>query len=167
VPVRRVDPARPRGALYRAWAWLAATRPMLFVSRLVVWRLDPPLLRLTGGRLGFGLSLPTGVLETRGARTGQPRRNALVYFHDGDAVVVVASKGGAPDNPAWFHNARANPDVRFGHESFTAEEVTDPAEQARLWTLADRVFPPYATYRRRAARSGREIPLLRLTPRRT
>jgi deazaflavin-dependent oxidoreductase (nitroreductase family) len=138
---------------------------MLFVSRLVVWRVDPVLLRSSRGRLGFGLSLPTGVLETRGARTGQPRRNALVYFHDGDAVVVVASKGGAPDNPAWFHNARANPDVRFGDEPFTAEVVTDDAEQARLWTLADRVFPPYGTYRKRAARAGRTIPLLRLVPR--
>ncbi len=165
MPLRRVDPTLRRGPVYRAWAWLAATRPMLFVSRLVVWRVDPVLLRLSRGRLGFGLSLPTGVLETRGARTGQPRRNALVYFHDGDAVVVVASKGGAPDNPAWFHNARANPDVRFGDEPFTAEVVTDDAEQARLWTLADRVFPPYATYRKRAARAGRTIPLLRLVPR--
>jgi deazaflavin-dependent oxidoreductase (nitroreductase family) len=138
---------------------------MLFVSRLVVWRLDPLLLRLTGGRLGFGLSLPTGVLETRGARTGLPRRNALVYFHDGDAVVVVASKGGAPEHPAWFHNARAHPAVRFAGEPFTAEVVTDDAEQARLWALADRVFPPYGTYRKRAGRAGRTIPLLRLVPR--
>jgi deazaflavin-dependent oxidoreductase (nitroreductase family) len=138
---------------------------MLFVSRLVVWRLDPLLLRLTGGRLGFGLSLPTGVLETRGARTGLPRRNALVYFHDGDAVVVVASKGGAPEHPAWFHNARAHPEVRFAGEPFTAEVVTDEAEQRRLWALADRVFPPYATYRKRAARAARTIPLLRLVAR--
>lgn len=164
MPLRRVDPTRARGVLYRAWAWLAATRPMLALSRRIAWRFDPVLLRLTRGRLGFGLVLPTAVLETRGARTGQLRRNALVYFHDGDAVVLVASKGGAPEHPAWFHNARAHPDVRFGDEPFTAEVVADDDERARLWALADRVFPPYATYRDRAARTGRRIPLLRLVP---
>ena len=162
--LRRVDPNHTRGAVYRAWAWLSATRPMLVLSRLVAWRLDPLVLRLTGGRLGFGLLLPTAVLETRGARTGAGRRNAVVYFHDGDAVVVVASKGGAPQHPAWFHNARANPDVRFGGDAFTAQVVTDEGERSRLWVLADRVYPPFATYRTRAARAGRTIPILRLVP---
>jgi deazaflavin-dependent oxidoreductase (nitroreductase family) len=137
---------------------------MLLVSRLVAWRLDPLVLRLTGGRLGFGLLLPTAVLETRGARSGARRRNAVVYFHDGDAVVLVASKGGAPRHPAWFHNARAHPAVRFGDEAFTAAAVDDGAERDRLWSLADRVYPPFATYRARAARTGREIPILRLVP---
>ena len=160
--LRRVDPLEPRSARYRAWTRVTATRVVLFVSRHVAWRLDPVLLRLTGGRVGFGLILRTAVLETRGARTGLVRRNALVYFHDGDDVIVVASKAGAPEHPAWFHNARAHPDVRFGDEPFTAEVVTDDAERARLWDLADRVFPPYASYR---ARTDREIPILRLRPR--
>jgi deazaflavin-dependent oxidoreductase (nitroreductase family) len=164
VTLRYVDPDRRRGLLYRGWAHLAGTRPVLFLSRLIAWRLDPHLLRLTRGRLGFGLLLPTAVLETRGARTGTLRRNGVLYFHDGDDVILVASKGGAPEHPAWFHNARANPEVRLGEERFSAEVVADADDRARLWVLADRVFPPFARYRNRTARAGREIPLVRLHP---
>ena len=122
-------------------------------------------MRVSGGRLGFGLGLPTGLLETRGARTGDPRSNAVIYFNDGDDVIVVASLAGAPKHPAWFHNACANPDVTFAGHPFRAEIVGDESERERVWTLADRVFPPYADYRRRAAAAGRTIPLLRLVPR--
>lgn len=131
----------------------------------MAWRLDPWLLRLAGGRVGFGLMLPTAVLETRGARTGLLRRNVVIYFHDDDRVTVVASKGGAPEDPAWFHNIRTNPDVTFGGHPFRAEVVNDEAERTRLWPLADGVFPPYQRYRRRAADSGRTIPLVQLLPR--
>src|SRR5213076_2065343 len=112
-----------------------------WVSQKLVWRLDPYLLRLTGGRLGFGLLLPTALLETRGARTGEARRNAVIYFHDGDRVTIVASKLGLPEHPAWFHNARANPDVVLGGEQFRAQIVEDEAERARL-QLEDGNRPP-------------------------
>jgi deazaflavin-dependent oxidoreductase (nitroreductase family) len=132
---------------------------------LLAWRLDPYLLRLTRGRLGMGLILPTALLETRGARTGRPRRNAVIYFHDGERVTIVASKLGLPEHPAWFHNLRANPLVEFDGEPFRAEVVDDEASRARLWELADRIFPGYAAYRRRAARVGRTIPIVQLVPR--
>jgi deazaflavin-dependent oxidoreductase (nitroreductase family) len=135
------------------------------VSQLLVWRLDPVLMRLTGGRFGFGLLLPTALLETRGARTGQVRRNAVIYFNDGDRVTIIASKLGMPENPSWYHNARANPDVTFGGQPYTAELIEDEAGRTRLFALADRVFPPYAAYRIRAARTGRTIPILQLIPR--
>jgi deazaflavin-dependent oxidoreductase (nitroreductase family) len=141
-----------------------ATPVVAWISRHVGWKLDPHLMRLTGGRLGAGLMLPTAVLETTGARTGRARRNVVIYFHDGDRVTVVASKLGAPEHPAWFHNARAHPDVRFGGRPWRAEVIDDDHERARLWALADRVFPPYAGYRRRAARTGRVIPILQLVP---
>ena len=163
--LRRVDPTRRRSGLYRAWAHLLGTRPVLALSRAIGWKLDPLLLRLTGGRFGLGLAVRSAVLETRGARTGEPRRNAVIYFHDGDDVVLVASLAGAPRHPAWFHNARTHPDVSFGGEPFRAEVVTDEDEQFRLWVLADRNFPPNAAFRATAARTGRTIPLLRLTPR--
>jgi deazaflavin-dependent oxidoreductase (nitroreductase family) len=127
-----------------------------------VWRLDPVLLRLTRGRIGFGGLLPTALLETRGARTGRVRRNGVIYFHDGERVTVIASKLGRPEHPAWYFNARAHPDVLLNDEPYRAEEVRDDAERARLWALADRVFPPFAIYRERAARAGREIPILQL-----
>jgi deazaflavin-dependent oxidoreductase (nitroreductase family) len=129
-----------------------------------VWKIDPHLMRLTRGRVGLGLSLPTALLETRGARTGRPRRNAVIYFHDGDRITIVASKAGAPEHPSWFHNVRADPEVLFGGRPYRAEVVEDQASRTRLWDLADRVFPGYATYRERATRVGRAIPILQLVP---
>ena len=138
---------------------------MGWLSRAVVWKLDPFLLRLSGGRLGMGLLLPTALLETRGARTGQTRRTGVIYFNDGDRVTIVASKLGLPQHPAWFHNLCVHPDVRLGGKPFRAEVIEDDSERARLWQLADRVFPPYADYRERAARTGRDIPVVQLDPR--
>lgn len=161
--LRRVDPSRPHGRLYRGYAWLSATRPFLWVSRRFGWKLDPVLLRMTHGRLGAGLFLPTAVLETRGARTGAVRRNALIYFHDGDDVILAAAHAGLPRHPGWFHNLVATPDVTFGGEPFRASVVD--SDVYRLWAAADQVFPPYTRYRRQAAESGRTVPLVRLCPR--
>ena len=163
--LRHVDPLAPRGRLHRLYTRFLGTRVAGWISRTVVWRLDPHVLRLTRGRFGFGVGLPTALLETRGARTGEARHNGVLYFHDGDRVVLVASKLGAPGHPAWFHNAVAHPDVVFGGVPFRAEVVADEAERTRLWALADRVFPPFDTYRQRAARVGRTIPILSLVPR--
>jgi deazaflavin-dependent oxidoreductase (nitroreductase family) len=160
-----VDPRAPRGPLYRAYARLAGSRAAMWLSPRVAWKLDPHLMRLTRGRLGTGLTLPTALLETHGARTGHVRRNAVIYFHDGDRVTIIASKLGLPEHPSWFHNARANPDVLLGGQRFRVEVVQDEAERTRLWELADRVFPPYAGYRARAARVGRTIPILQLVAR--
>lgn len=163
--LRHVDPHRRRGVLYRLYTRLVATRPMGWFSRVVGWKVDPILLRLSGGRVGVGLVLPTALLETTGARTGQPRRHGVIYFHDGERVTIIASHLGLPTHPAWFHNARANPDVTLNDIPFRAEVVEDDAERDRLWALADRVFPPFAAYRQRAAEAGRTIPILQLVPR--
>jgi deazaflavin-dependent oxidoreductase (nitroreductase family) len=160
-----VDPGKRRGFVYRVFARLTATRAMGWLSRLVIWKIDPVLLRLTGGRVGMGMLLPTALLETRGARTGQPRSNAVIYFHDGDRVTIVASKLGLPKHPAWFHNLRADPDVQLGGRPFRAHVVEESSERDRLWHMADQVFPGYAAYRERAAEAGRTIPLVQLTPR--
>jgi deazaflavin-dependent oxidoreductase (nitroreductase family) len=117
----------------------------------------------TRGRLGFNLVIPTALLETRGARSGQPRRNVVIYFHDGERVTIVASKLGLPEHPAWFHNLVANPDVSFGGIQMRATVVSDEAERDRLWSLADQVFAPYAVYRREAAEVNRTIPIVQLT----
>ena len=151
-----------RGPLYRLFARLSGTRAMGWFSRQVAWRLDPLLLRLTGSRVGFSLQLPSALLETTGAKTGARRTNGVIYFHDGDDAIVIASKLGLPRHPAWFHNLCANPAVRLGGEAFRAEVVADAAERERLWALADDVFPPFANYRARAAAAGRTIPIVRL-----
>jgi deazaflavin-dependent oxidoreductase (nitroreductase family) len=163
--VPHVDPLQRRGVIYRAYARLVGTRAMGWLSRKVGWKLDPVLLRVSRGRIGTGLVLPTALLETRGARTGRPRRNGVIYFHDGARVTIIASKLGLPQHPAWYHNLRAHPDVKLGGQPFHAEVIDDDAERARIWQLADQVFPPYATYRERAASAGRVIPIVQLTPR--
>jgi deazaflavin-dependent oxidoreductase (nitroreductase family) len=163
--LRYVDPNQPRGSFSRAFAAFSSTRPGRFFSAKVVWKVDPYLLRLTRGRLGMGLVLPTALLETRGARSGAVRRNAVIYFHDQERVTIVASKAGAANHPGWFHNLLANPDVTFGGISMRASVIDDEAERARLWELADRVFAPYATYRSEAAQANRTIPIVQLMPR--
>jgi deazaflavin-dependent oxidoreductase (nitroreductase family) len=162
--LRYVDPNRRPGWFSRAYAAFSATGVGRLISAKVVWKIDPFLLRATRGRLGMGLVLPTALLETRGARTGRVRRNAVIYFHDGGRVTVIASKAGADRHPAWFHNLRAHPDVKFGGVPMRAEVVSDEAERSRLWALADRVFAPYATYREDAAKANRTIPIVQLTP---
>jgi deazaflavin-dependent oxidoreductase (nitroreductase family) len=163
--LRYVDPNRRRGWFSRAYAAFSATRLGRLISAKLVWKVDPYLLRATRGRLGMGLVLPTALLETRGARTGRVRRNAVIYFHDGGRLTVIASKAGADRHPAWFHNLRAHPDVKFGGVPMRAEVVSDEAERRRLWALADRVFAPYASYREDAAKANRTIPIVQLTPR--
>jgi deazaflavin-dependent oxidoreductase (nitroreductase family) len=163
--LRYVDPYKRRSRLYLALCWLSATRAGAWFSVKIAWKLDPYLLRITRGRLGTGGPLATALLESRGARTGQWRRNATLYFHDGDRVIIIASKRGAPKNPAWYYNLRKHPDVIFGSLPFRAEIVEDEAERQRLWGLADRVFPEYVDYRERAGKAGRVIPIIHLAPR--
>lgn len=161
--LKYVDPNRPPSLFRRAYAALANTRLGRFMSVNLVWKVDPYLMRATRGRVGMGLVMPTALLETHGAKSGAVRRNVVIYFHDGDRVTIVASKLGYATHPAWFHNLQAHPDVMFGGIPMRATVVSDEAECQRLWTLADRVFPPYAAYRREAAKANRTIPIVQLT----
>jgi len=163
--LRYVDPGERRGRLYVAVARLSATRAGAWLAVNVGWKVDPHLLKLTRGRFSTAGPLATALLESRGARTGQPRRNATLYFHDGDRVTIIASKRGLPQNPAWYYNLRKHPDVVFGGLPFHAELVEDEAERQRLWDLADRVFPPFADYREQARIAGRVIPIFQLIAR--
>jgi deazaflavin-dependent oxidoreductase (nitroreductase family) len=165
--LRFVDPTHPPSLFARAYAAFAATRVARFISRHLNWKLDPFLLSVSRGRLSTTLVFPTAVLETVGARSGALRRNAIIYFHDGDRVTIAASNAGSPRHPAWYHNLRAHPDVNFAGIPMRANVVDDEAEQKRLWVLADRVFPAFASYRRDAAKLNRTIPIVQLTQRPT
>jgi deazaflavin-dependent oxidoreductase (nitroreductase family) len=163
--LKYVDPGRRPGPFSRAYAAFSNTRLGRFLSVHLVWKVDPYLMRVSRGRVGLDLTIPTALLETRGARTGALRRNVVIYFHDGDRVTIVASKLGYAKHPAWFHNLRAHPEVTLGGIPMRAEVVDDEAERQRLWTLADRVFAPYAAYRREATKVNRVIPIVQLTAR--
>ncbi len=106
------------------------------------------------------------LLDHVGAKSGTKRTSPLLYVRDGENLVVVASKGGFPKHPAWYHNLKANPDttVQVGrHHRKVHARVAKPEERDRLWKLAVKAYRGYEDY---AARSkGREIPLVILEPR--
>ena len=123
--------------------------------------------RATGGLIGhrFPGAPPMLLLDHVGARSGKRRTSPLVYARDGEDVILVASKGGYPKNPAWFHNLMANPDttIQIGSRRQTVHaRVATPQERERLWGLAVSVYGGYEDYRRR---TPREIPLVVLEPR--
>jgi deazaflavin-dependent oxidoreductase (nitroreductase family) len=103
---------------------------------------------------------PVLVLTTTGAKTGKERKHALIYARNGDDVIVVASKGGAPEHPQWYDNLVANPDVRVqvGADRYDAVARTaSPDEKARLWPLATQVWPSYDDYQQK---TDRDIPVV-------
>jgi deazaflavin-dependent oxidoreductase (nitroreductase family) len=100
------------------------------------------------------------VLTTTGRKSGEPRKFALIYDSRGDDLVVVASKGGAPDHPGWYENLLAHPDasVQVRGERFDVRARTaEGAEREELWRLMNRSWPNYDTY---ATRTDREIPVV-------
>jgi deazaflavin-dependent oxidoreductase (nitroreductase family) len=106
----------------------------------------------------------TLVLATTGRRTGTPRRTCLIYGTSGGEYVVVASKGGAEQDPAWFMNLEADPSVgvQVGTRRFTARaRVASSAERAPLWAQMVNIFPLYDDY---AQKTNREIPIVLITP---
>jgi len=106
------------------------------------------------------------LLDHVGAKSGKLRTSPLLYIPDGDDVVIVASKGGYPKHPAWYHNLVANPDttMQVGSERRSVHARTATAEEReRLWPEVTATYGGYADYQARS--KGREIPLVILEPR--
>ena len=114
----------------------------------------------SGGTEGTTLrdtGLPVIIVTNRGNRTGAVRKTPLMRVKDGSSYVLVGSKGGAPKNPVWVYNLRADGNVEVRDEtevqSMRVREVVDPQERARLWELAVAAFPPYQEYQERTKRT--------------
>lgn len=125
------------------------------------------LLRLSRGRVGGRLAgMPVVVLETTGRKSGQPRRTMLTApVVEGDDVVLVASYGGDDRHPAWYLNLTANPDVSVeidGVRRPMRARTVSAEEKAALWPRIVKSYRGYAGYQRR---TGRDIPVVRLSPR--
>ncbi len=119
----------------------------------------------SGGTEGTTLrGMPVIVLTSVGAKSGKLRKTALMRVEHEGEYAVVASLGGAPQHPVWYHNLKAHPHVELQDgpvkRDYTAREVTGE-EKARWWARAVAAYPPYADYQ---AKTTREIPVFVLTP---
>ena len=125
--------------------------------------LDKRLMPLIGGR-SLAVGHPVCLLHTVGAKTGKPRRTALLFTPSGDDIVVAASRGGAPTAPAWYFNVRANPrvdvDIRGKRHAMVAREA-EGREREQLWALLNDHFDGYEQYQERI---DRRIPVIVLSP---
>ena len=135
-------------------------------------RLNTRLYRATRGRLGgtwrVGAALrkptPVCLLTTVGRRSGKERTVPLLYLSDGGSIVLVASQGGLPKNPAWFYNVRDEPSVRIqtgGDERAYRARIADDAERADLWPRLVELYADFDTY---AAWTDRRIPVVICDP---
>jgi deazaflavin-dependent oxidoreductase (nitroreductase family) len=107
---------------------------------------------------------PVLLLTSTGAKSGQRRTTPVVYRPDGERMVIFASKAGAPENPAWFHNLRANPTatVEVGTDTIEVEAiVTDGEERERLFSKQKQLMPQFADYEQKTTR---QIPVVALSP---
>jgi deazaflavin-dependent oxidoreductase (nitroreductase family) len=117
--------------------------------------------RANGGKAGGMFEgAPLILLTTTGAKSGQPRIAPLVYTTDGDRIVIIASKGGAPTHPDWYHNIVANPDVtvELGTEKFPARaEIAAEPERTRLFNAQADIMPNFYEYQQN---TDRTIPVI-------
>ena len=109
--------------------------------------------------------LPVIIVTNRGNRTGAIRKTPLMRVREGNNYILVGSRGGAPKNPEWVYNLRADGNVEIRDETevfaMRVREVVDAEELARLWELAVAAFPPYAEYQ---IRTERRIPVFLAEP---
>jgi deazaflavin-dependent oxidoreductase (nitroreductase family) len=166
--IPQVDPNSFANSAFRRGMFAFALTPVgTWYSSQVGARIDPWLVRVSGGRLDSALgTIPVAVLQVRGARSGAERRVPLLYFNDGEDVILIASSYGRPKTPSWYFNLKANPDVTLEARGRTgryhAEEVID-AEHDRLFDLGRRIYRGYSEYEKRTD-GIRRIPVMRLTP---
>ena len=123
----------------------------------------------SGGTEGTTLretGLPVIIVTNRGHKTGAIRKTPLMRVVDGENYILIASQGGAPRHPMWYHNLKADPNVEIRDEtvvhSMHVREVEDEVERERLWAIAVEAFPPYAEYQ---AKTERVIPVFVAEPR--
>jgi deazaflavin-dependent oxidoreductase (nitroreductase family) len=120
--------------------------------------------RANDGKVGgFFANNTLLLLHTTGAKSGKERINPLVTFEDGDRLVIIASKGGAPSHPDWYQNLVANPvvNVEYGTESFQAKAaVASEPERTRLYGIMETKMAAFTEYK---VKAGRVIPVVTLS----
>lgn len=124
------------------------------------------ILAVTRNKVGHSvMGMPVVELTTTGAKSGLPRTSMLTSpYHDGSGYVVVASRGGDDHNPAWYHNLKANPQVKASIEGGPEKQMTatvlEPEERDKVWA---EIAGKYKNYRGYQEKTSRVIPLIRLS----
>ncbi len=111
---------------------------------------------------GFWEGKPLLLLTTTGAKSGKKRTTPTMYLHDGDRLLIFASKGGAPSHPAWYHNLVAHPyvTIEVGDETYDAKAtVLKGEERDRLYTRQSELYPQFGEYQEKTTR---KIPVIAL-----
>lgn len=148
---------------------LGSLRPVSWISARSMHHIDRFVYDLSDGQhtaVGLLLGLPVITLTTIGARSGRPRSVPLIGIPDDDRILLIASNWGQERHPAWYHNLRANPQVRVasnGAEGHYDAHETEGAKKEALWRHAVSAYGGYEMYKKR--NGGREIPVILLTPR--
>lgn len=100
--------------------------------------------------------LPVIIVTHRGRKTGAIRKTPLMRVVDGNNYILIASQGGAPEHPLWYHNLKADPNVEIRDKAevyaMRVREVVDPDERQRLWDIAVEAYPPYQEYQEKTDR---------------
>lgn len=164
--VPAIDPSRTTPVM-RAAVRFVRSRPGRWFAINVSARVDPVLLRLSRGRVSTFAMAPVVNLTVPGRRSGEPRSTALLYFTQGEEVILIASSFGRERHPAWYHNVRAHPQVTLTAKGVQARYVAREVqgeERDRLYALAERLYAGYADYVVTARAAGRTIPVLALRP---
>ena len=162
----------------KAW-WQRATNKIA-ATRLGAWyilniahHLDRWLVKWSNGRFNHSIlaGQPNLILISIGAKSGKTRTTPLIYYPDGENIILIASNGGSTHNPSWYYNLKANPEVSViiggqdnDQEMYVSREVFDE-ERERYWQLAQSQYAGFNKYEERA--NGRYIPVIHLTPRET
>ncbi len=166
MPVRipPADPAKPQSGLKRGLMRAGISKPGTWFVKNVSPKVDPPLARMTKGRVTSIPMLPILLLHHVGRKSGQPRVSPLVYFTQGADVVLIASNYGGTKHPAWFHNVKANPEVTLearGRKGRYRARVAEGAERERMFELAKTNSIAYSRYE---SITDRTIPVVVLSP---
>ncbi|NTW02011.1 MAG: nitroreductase family deazaflavin-dependent oxidoreductase [Oscillochloris sp.] len=152
--------------LRRLLLWFGSTRFGTWVILSLCTPFDRVLFGLTRGRFSTtSLILPSLILISTGAKTGLPRSTPLVFIPDAERMILIASNGGQPRHPAWYHNLCANPEAQILFRGRTRRCLSYEAkgvEREELWHQAVAAYPGYAVYQRRT--QGRVIPVMVLEP---
>mgnify|MGYP002336213249 CR=1 FL=1 len=160
-----VDPAKAPTRWQRVMHRAGMSGPGRWFGIEVASRVDPWLLRVSGGRVAMTAFFPLVLLTVPGRKTGEPRTVPLVYFTQGDEVILTASSFGRAKHPAWYWNVKASPRVELrakGRGGTYVARKTEGAERDRLFEISKTLYAGYGLYEERA--SHRTIPVLALRP---